>query len=471
MRTRFADVNIYFSSTTHAPTMQIEALLARMSALLSRIATPADFTLASDPHTFNTTLTSWLTDPSFSFPHGSVVGLCCSSLLSLQFQDPDPLGDDGLMVEFRRFLLATSLAHSGWTGEILEEELRVAGHVAGYRLIKRLDRILTPQFLAKFSRESTQVLFLLVLGAVLGVGYSTAMPPSPGGSVEGRSLPGVLPTTAQSGQSPPPPPQRPSPKMRMSMMTEELAQSPTLYLTMKEHLCQMLAHHLIFLGSTLGIRLETGMEQRIIDTAAARWNKMERFVWAEAQGLQQPLSCLGQEDRGMGMGVDIGFREGYAEKEGGWNPPCWGLEEPPPAASPVVALSPTPTLYPILCPEAAEFRPESLGQWEGNPQSYLDMAMEDEPEDYESFSGPGPGPNTGRGGNGIEYNWAREEQRSNTEPLPRRDMEFSDAARREVKRRTIWLVRPFDAGPEKGQVNLHTRLRGERGGNDFRLFV
>ncbi|KAK0658011.1 hypothetical protein B0T16DRAFT_386447 [Cercophora newfieldiana] len=447
VRTRFADINIFFSETSHAPTMQIETLLSRMSALLVRIATPAEFTLTSDPATFNTTLTSWLTDPTFSFPNGSVVGLCCSSLLSLQFQDPDPLsGDDGLMTEFRRFLLSTSLAHSGWTGEIPQSELLTAGHVSGYRLIKRLDRILTPQFLSKLSQESTQMLFLLVLGAVLGVGYSSAMPPSPSPS---------LPTSPSRGSSRSEQQQQPQPPS-MSMMSHEFTQSPTLYLSMKEHLCQMLAHHLIFLGSSLGIKLDTTMEQRIIDTAAVRWNKMEKYAWAEAQG-GLPFST---------PQVDARSYE-FQEKERMWNPPYWGLEEPPPAPPPFPGPGPGawgvpgPTLYAIACPETDEFSPEPLGEWEGNPQSYLEMAMEDEPESYEYSAGSGDNRN----------NWSRDGQRSNTEPVLRRAQGFGDDVRREVKSRTIWLVRPIDGGPERGQVNLHTRLRGERGGIDFRLFV
>ncbi|KAK4444792.1 hypothetical protein QBC34DRAFT_414644 [Podospora aff. communis PSN243] len=428
VRTRFADVNIYFSEAAQSPSMQIETLLSRMSGLLTRIATPADFTLTSNPEAFNATLTSWLTDPSFTFPNGSIVGLCCSNLLSLQFQDPDPLGDDGLMTEFRRFLLATSLAHSGWTGEIPHSDLLTVGHVSGYRLIKRLDRILTPQFLSRLSQESTQVLFLLVLGAVLGVCYSSATPPSP---------------SSHQQQRPP----------KTIMMSHEFTQSPTLYLTMKEHLCQMLAHHLIFLGSTLGIKLDTTMEQRIIDTAVSRWNKMERYIWAESQAPPPapPLPASWQETGGSP----------FHEKGKAWTPPYGPPEEPPPFQLPGPGAwnVPTgPTLYPMAYHEAERFRPEPSSEWE-NPQSYLDMVMEDEPESYE------PSPVS------SGYNWTRDGQRSNIEPPRRPGADFGEDLRREAKSRTIWLVRPIDGGPEKGQVNLHTRLRGERGGNDFRLFV
>jgi len=235
------------------------------------------------------------------------------------------------------------------------------------------------------------------------------------------------------------------------MMSHEFTQSPTLYLNMKEHLCQMLAHHLIFLGSTLGIKLDTTMEQRIIDTASSRWNKMERYVWAEANIPAPPYDPQGCEPEST-----------FGDKSKAWIPPYWAPEEPPPFPGPGGWGAPSgPTLYPMACPEAETFRPEPLGEWEGNPQSYLDMAMEDEPDSYEPASAS----------EGGGYNWTRDGQRSNTEPPRRRpEMEFGDGVRG-VKSRTIWLVRPIDGGPERGQVNLHTRLRGERGGNDFRLFV
>ncbi|KAG7293691.1 hypothetical protein NEMBOFW57_003747 [Staphylotrichum longicolle] len=264
VRTRFADVNIFDSSSRAdaadaAATMRTETLMRTMSTLLTRIATPAKFSLTSNPTAFNNTMVSWLTDPDFHLPNGSIVGLCCSSLLGLEFQEEAATGTDGLITDFRRFLLATSLAHAGWRdggNAIKALDLCAAGQISGCSLIKRLDRILTPQFLARCGRESCQVLFLLVLGAVLGVGYSSSQ-------MEQHS------------------PEFPS----AEMLSPEFQRSPTLWLAMKEHLCQMLAHHLIFVGSMLGIKLDTGLEQRIIETAVSRWNKAEEFVWADAAGL------------------------------------------------------------------------------------------------------------------------------------------------------------------------------------------
>ncbi|KAK0719167.1 hypothetical protein B0H67DRAFT_485823 [Lasiosphaeris hirsuta] len=400
VRTRFADVNIFSSAETGVSfnNMQIETFMSRMSILLARIAEPASFSLDSEG-AFNDTLTSWLTNPNISLPNGSIVGLCCSSLLSVQFHD-ESLSDDGLTTEFRRFLLATSLTHTGWRGrrgELKPRDLAAVGHVSGYRLIKRLDRVLTPQFLAKCGKESCQVLFLLVLGTILGIGYSASA-------------------------------QTESPSFPSETLTAEFQQSPTLWLAMKEHLCQMLAHHLIFLGSMLGIKLETQLEQLIIDTAAKRWNKMESFVWADALPPSKPDSP--PTERSLNFGE---------------NPPYW---EPTPSDPPPS----TTLLIPLPLSDLPSYQPETLESWSQNPQSYLDMT--DEPESYGTPSadlGPSP-PTVRRKMDGL---------RSHTEPLSRRDGFGAHRRPREVKRRSMWLVRSFETGD--GMVNVHARVRGGRG--------
>jgi len=393
--------------------MQIETLMSRMGLLLARIAVPANFHLTSDPNTFNDTVTSWLSDPNFVLPDGSIVGLCCSSLLSLQFQE-DTLGDDGLVTELRRFLLASSLAHSGWRGnrgELRNSDLSTVGHVSGYRLIKRLDRTLTPQFLAKCDRESCQVLFLLVLGAVLGIGYSSSFPTE-------------------------------APSTSPQLLGEEFQHSPTLWLAMKEHLCQMLAHHLIFLGSMLGIKLETGLEQRIIETAVNRWNKMESFVWTSAMRTSQ-------EKEGYEA-----FTPAHLKKE--MNPSPMYDGNPPFFEEPSPPHQSTDYLVPVSCPEVAQFHPSAVDHWAENPKSYLEMT--DEPEDYYT-------PST------STREWRNDQPRAFTEPLLRRDIPSHYGEGNETRRRTMWLVRPYDTGPEQGEVNVHARVRGGRQVNDVRFFV
>ncbi|KAK4144016.1 uncharacterized protein C8A04DRAFT_37032 [Dichotomopilus funicola] len=422
VRTRFADVNIFDTAslpTGDFPTaMQAETLMLAMSRLLTRIATPAHFSFTSNPAAFNSTMVSWLTDPDFHLPNGSIVGLCCSSLLGLQFQEDPAAGTDGLMADFRHFLLATSLAHAGWRDNsspepIRSRELCAAGHISGYRLLKRLDRILTPQFLSRCGRESCQVLFLLVLGAVLGVGYSSSR----------------LETTS---------PEFPS----AELLSPEFQRSPTLWLAMKEHLCQMLAHHLIFIGSMLGIKLETGVEQMIIDTAANRWNKAEAFVWADMVGYkpdeensqQEPLPTVSndQENQSMedeSMPIDQNSKSSISS----------------PVRSP--QLPEPPKLVPIPVSDAPQFQQRPVEAWAENPQSYLSMF--DEPSNYVPHSSGG----------------AQATPRGMPSPTP----EASQPPER--KRRSMWIVRPYDAGPERGLVNVRARLYADRNMESLRAFV
>ncbi|KAK4234247.1 hypothetical protein C8A03DRAFT_47373 [Achaetomium macrosporum] len=440
VRTRFADVNIFDSpwqagagsggsGAAAATTMHIETLLQRMSTLLSRIATPAHFTLASNAAPFNNTMLAWLTDPDFHLPNGSIVGLCCSSLLGLQFPQSE---GDGLLSDFRRFVLATSLAHAGWRDRdssssrpLKTADLCAAGQASGARLLRRLDRVLTPQFLARCGREPCQVLFLLVLGAVLGVGYSSSQLLSPEFPPSGEGL---------------------------ETLSPEFQQSPTLWLAMKEHLCQMLAYHLVFVGSMLGIRMDTGLERMIIDTAARRWNKAEEFVWADVVGLSLPSREQGPPSAAGGSPGAAAVNSKGEEREATLPDPS--LNEPP-VWSNAPPLS--PQLVPVHVPELGQFQPRTTEDWSENPKSYL--AMFEEPES---------GGSSGLGSTSHEQNTAGIENQTGREA---RALAPEHMPPRETKRRSIWIVRPFDAGPEHGLVNFQARLQGGMGIESVRAFV
>jgi hypothetical protein len=411
VRTRFVDVNIFDSpwqqlvgaepgTTTN---MQIDTLMQRMSALLSRIATPAHFSFTSNPAAFNNALIAWLTDPHFHLPHGSsIVGLCCSSLLGLQFpQQPEEGGDDndnGLLADFRRFVLATSLAHAGWrdcdgSRVLTTRELCAAGQVSGARLLRRLDRVLTPQFLARCGRESCQVLFLLVLGAVLGVGYSSSHLLSP-----------EFPSSS-SGED--------STSMHQTLLiSPEFQRSPTLWLAMKEHLCQMLAHHLVFVGSMLGIRMDTALEQRIIDNAVRRWDKAEQFVWADVVGAGLPSREEGGSS--AAAGESPGAATVNSKREAGYAaPPDPGLNEPPASSNPPPL---PPQLVSIHVPELKDFQPRTTEDWSENPTSYLAM-----------FDDPNSGGSSGVGSTSEERNAADAENQTGTGPEARSKQKGMDS--------------------------------------------
>ncbi|KAK4231655.1 hypothetical protein QBC38DRAFT_201063 [Podospora fimiseda] len=491
VRTRFADVNIFYCESENDK-MKTDTLMQKMSSLLGRIAVPASFSLFTDEKQFNRAIKEWLTSNDFVSAagglgqNGSIVGLCCSNLLALQFQEEDDAaGLEELTQDFQRFLLASSISHTGaypryhHAGGLKVKEICAAGRLSGSRLLLRLDRTLTPQYLSKLSKSSCQVLFLFVLGAVLGMGYySTAAAAENQDEIQSRS------------------PEFPA---EMLMYTD-FQQSPTLWLTMREHLCQMLAHHLIYLGGMLGIKLDTGMEKRIIESAGRGWGKSlpedkgnggGGYVWGD--GILQ-----GQE--GGGNEVVDAKRKGKMTTSS----PMMAEQPPPPPSvwdsSPKSEIEYTPfssshsPLVPIACgPELAHFqyRQQSASQdWDQNPASYLDMEF-DEPENYYTP----PSYTEGENGSGMYmegkimaslprsstepyYNYTREQRRQGeiltiyyTVSGKVTDSNLEYGAPKEVKRRTMWIVRTVDAGPPYGEINVHARLRGGRDLEGLRSFV
>jgi hypothetical protein len=48
---------------------------------------------------------------------------------------------------------------------------------------------------------------------------------------------------------------------------------------MQEHLCQILAHYVVYLGSQLSLQIHSDVEQFVLESAAARWKKQGTFEW------------------------------------------------------------------------------------------------------------------------------------------------------------------------------------------------
>lgn len=359
--------------------MQLDAFVTRTSGLLSRIAASANFSFQSDKATFNRALISWLKDPDSSLPNGHITGLCCSSFLSIQFPDESRASND-LIPEFRSFVLAASLAHRGRRnskGSSRQQQTYPARHESRSHLIRRLDSILTPQYLFSLSSESCQVLFHLVLGAVLGMGHS----PSPATTSYNSS-------SSSSTASP------------SNLLSSEFQQSPTLWLSTKNQLIRTLAQDLVFLGSNkVGINLEgSELEQLIVDTAISRWNDMESRIWVDSIATENESLSPGQEiqqpnptsssssprsprrcEKRRKRQSSFASASTAADDDDSLdrNPPYW--EDPPPTPPPPTV---EPTLIPVM-PYQFQFHSSTAAhniQWSENPTSYLEMT--DEPESY-----------------------------------------------------------------------------------------
>jgi hypothetical protein len=57
------------------------------------------------------------------------------------------------------------------------------------------------------------------------------------------------------------------------------AQIQTLHRVMQTHLCRTLAHHMVYLGTRLGLPISSAMERFILDAADSMWNKEGHFIW------------------------------------------------------------------------------------------------------------------------------------------------------------------------------------------------
>nr|CDP22309.1 Putative protein of unknown function [Podospora anserina S mat+] len=450
IRTRFVDVDI-FQVQSGPQKMRTETLMLKMGALLGRIAQPAEFASLDEP-SFNQKITRWLLDEAYTVPElqgGSMVAGMCANLLGLSFASEDGSKKETEMEElthdFRRFLMTASMRYSNFesklAGMVTKQEAWTAGTMSGSRMLLALDKLLTPQYLGKLSRESCQVLFLVVLGAVLGVGYSSK---SMGQEMERQ------------------------PEAGMQVEDWEFQQSPTLWLAMRDHLCQMLAHHLIYLGGLLGIKMDTEMERRVIEWAGKGWGRITPTLLGETDGSQAKGYVWGHGILTPPSEEMQGIERSSRGKMADSNPVYWD-ESTPRAERP---FEPPPPLVAVpFDSEISQFQIESLYSWDQNPTSYLEMDMPSaEPESYDRQSQP------------VHYSKDLGNQmgfplRANTEPcyktpskkmllfVPREkrnvDQETGFEQTRGVKkRRTMWIVRTVDTGPEYGRINVYAKLRG-----------
>jgi hypothetical protein len=291
----------------------VDAKWSAIRSILAKIAVPDGLAFGAD--TFNRTVVSWLTGPSFSLPGGSIVMLLCSTMMSMGVSD---IVSQDLVTSFRTFLLTTSMSRNHWRGNaavpLSHDDICRASLTSGFGVINGLDRILTPQHVARCDIGACQTLFLLLLGTAIGVSYSTRLTESP--SFPPESSTGPL-----------------------------FQSSPTLWLAMREHLCQMLAHHLVYLGSILGIKLETAVERSIIEGVVQRWHKTEAYVWADAGAVACDYTTSAREEPAGEGAID--------------------------APTPVYASASAPFVA-IACPDIAELN--KFDAVSENPASYMSMA-------------------------------------------------------------------------------------------------
>lgn len=196
----------------------------------------------------------WLHNPLLS--NTSKVGMMSSPAFLDTILDSSSSVDEQSGINFRLMLYATSLAHIQQTlpdgNEFDVPDLLQIGSVAGHEFLKHLDEKLKPQKLAKCTGDDIRSLFLLAFGTILAVGYAN------------DKAPNASPETQHQ------------------------------FKAMQEHICQILAHYVAYLGSQLGLPLARGTEKFMLEAAPEKWRKQGIFRWSTPCSQIQSFSAAAE---------------------------------------------------------------------------------------------------------------------------------------------------------------------------------
>ncbi|KAL2065243.1 hypothetical protein VTL71DRAFT_2912 [Oculimacula yallundae] len=237
IRTKLSEVSVFERYIT--PPVDDEALLqdilgSTVREISIEFATPVIW----DLNTLVEDTVNWLMDPGLS--DTSKVGILASPQFLELTRGPDSSRaqcDAGN--NFSTMIYTTSRAHVGQNGPVLTvEDYSRFGGATGHAFLVYLDSILKPAALRQCSQGELQTAFLWVFGTILAVGYT------------GYSMPVHLQASFEA---------------------------------MRSHLCQILAHYLVYVSSRLDLSLPSEMDHFILEGAKCRWDKEGQFRWKRAQ--------------------------------------------------------------------------------------------------------------------------------------------------------------------------------------------
>ncbi|KAH7386540.1 hypothetical protein BKA64DRAFT_145627 [Cadophora sp. MPI-SDFR-AT-0126] len=279
IRTKLHEVSPFESYLPSNDSDSLDLILAKSDVLAS---TEISLDFAHDV-TWNTEalvndIVQWLNNPLLS--NTSKVGTMSSPEFLHTILDSSTSLDEKSGMNFQLMLYATSLAHIQQTAPNNHEysitDLLQIGSVAGHNFLKYLDDKFKPQKLAKCTGDDIRALFLLAFGTILAVGYAD--------------------------------------DKAVNVRTPEKQRQ---FKAMQEHICQILAHYVTYLGSQLGLPLAGGTERFMLEAAPEKWRKQGIFRWSSPFGGPQgfdvgaaefgTLSGLGCDDsRFAGLCSDFG---------------------------------------------------------------------------------------------------------------------------------------------------------------------
>lgn len=234
IRTKLKDVSIFGK---YAPKRDVQPSIMEKSKALALSSITLTFASAVtwDLDALVNDISVWLRDPTTS--KTSKVGILSSpNFLELIKSSGGKVADS----RFQLMMYATSLAYTRPTEPPLDtNDIYSIGCIAGHSFLNVLEEWLKPQLLQKCSQDGLRALFLMVFGTILSVGY-------------------CRPASDRDGA------------------TDDQNHDTR---DMQSHICQILAHYILYLGSRLDLPIGSGIDQFILEAASSRWHKQGAFDW------------------------------------------------------------------------------------------------------------------------------------------------------------------------------------------------
>ncbi|PQE06195.1 Zn(II)2Cys6 transcription factor protein [Rutstroemia sp. NJR-2017a BBW] len=251
IRTRIPEVSVFEACEcpfTHIPFHNLRDLVTAKNAKLEPITVSHDFAshVVWDLKALVEDIVDWLNDPMIS--HTSKVGI----LSSPQFLELiGPFIEEKSKAYFQRMIYFITLAYTQKHAPDRQRQriciLSQIGSITGHEFLKVLDEKLKPQSLKDCTKDDLYALFLLVVGTILAVGYTE--PDAEYCFSQNREA--SSPTQGRSGE----------------------------FQAMRDFLCQILAHYMVYLGSQLSLHVAGHVEILILQAAPIRWHKKGSFGW------------------------------------------------------------------------------------------------------------------------------------------------------------------------------------------------
>ncbi|PQE17803.1 hypothetical protein CJF31_00005546 [Rutstroemia sp. NJR-2017a BVV2] len=226
--------------------MRQELSAKGMNAAFDLIKLEYNCSVDWNPDSLANDVVQWLNDPSAS--QTSKFGiLSCPNFRDLI--NSYEFGDAGFGAAFQKVMMMSTEVFSYGTLEewdqvsLTFEEMKLVGALSGQKWLELLEKQLKSHILASRTKEHLQLLFLLVFGTILAVGYTIPL--------ESENL-----------------------KYNVKLPEKQS------FAATQEFLCKILAHYMVFLATKLTLPMTEVTEKQIVITPHKFWEKEDPIFGA-----------------------------------------------------------------------------------------------------------------------------------------------------------------------------------------------